>query len=78
VTAAFLPSAREKVLGKKGFADTLCAEPTLPSATLGKVVAECFSGFADVLCAEPTLPSVALGKVIAECFSGTRQSRRFR
>jgi hypothetical protein len=50
----------------------------LPSATLGKVVAECFSGFADVLCAEPTLPSVTLGKVIAECFSGTRQSRRFR
>jgi hypothetical protein len=54
VTAAFLcrvlpdtrqtslPSAREKVLGKEGFADALCAEPSLPSATLGKAVAECF------------------------------------
>jgi hypothetical protein len=43
VTAAFLcrvlsgtrqttlPSAREKVLGKDGFADALCAEPSLPS-----------------------------------------------
>jgi hypothetical protein len=35
-----LPSAREKVLDKEGFADALCAEPSLPSATLGK--AECF------------------------------------
>jgi hypothetical protein len=26
-----LPSAREKVLDKKGFADALCAEPSLPS-----------------------------------------------
>jgi hypothetical protein len=26
-----LPSAREKVLGKEGFADTLCVEPSLPS-----------------------------------------------
>jgi hypothetical protein len=54
VTAAFLcrvlpgtrqtslPSAREKVLGKEGFADALCAEPFLPSATLGKAFAECF------------------------------------
>jgi hypothetical protein len=54
VTAAFLcrvlsgtwqtslPSAREKVLGKEGFADALCAEPSLPSATLGKAFAECF------------------------------------
>jgi hypothetical protein len=38
----FLPSAREKVLDKEGFADALCAELSLPSATLGKVVAECF------------------------------------
>jgi hypothetical protein len=38
----FLPSAREKVLGKEGFADALCAEPSLPSATLGKAFAECF------------------------------------
>jgi hypothetical protein len=37
-----LPSAREKVLSKEGFADALCAEPFLPSATLGKAFAECF------------------------------------
>jgi hypothetical protein len=37
-----LPSAREKVLGKEGFADALCAEPSSPSATLGKAFAECF------------------------------------
>jgi hypothetical protein len=37
-----LPSAREKVLGKEGFADALFAEPSLPSATLGKAFAECF------------------------------------
>jgi hypothetical protein len=54
VTAAFLcrvlpgtrqtslSSAREKVLGKDGFADALCTEPSLPSATLGKAFAECF------------------------------------
>jgi hypothetical protein len=54
VTAAFLcrvlsgtrqttlPSAREKVLGKDGFADALYAEPSLPSVTLGKAFAECF------------------------------------
>jgi hypothetical protein len=54
VTAAFLcrvppgtrqtslPSAREKVLGKEGFADALFAEPSLPSVTLGKAFAECF------------------------------------
>jgi hypothetical protein len=54
VTAAFLcrvlsgtrqttlPSAREKVLSKDGFADALYAEPSLPSATLGKAFAECF------------------------------------
>jgi hypothetical protein len=54
VTAAFLcrvlsgtrqttlPSALEKVLGKDGFADALYAEPSLPSATLGKAFAECF------------------------------------
>jgi hypothetical protein len=32
----FLPSAREKALGKEGFADALFAEPFLPSVTLGK------------------------------------------
>jgi hypothetical protein len=37
-----LPSAREKVLGKKGFADALFAEPSLPSVTLGKTFVECF------------------------------------
>jgi hypothetical protein len=54
VTAAFLcrvlpgnrqtslPSAREKVLDKEGFADALFAEPSLPSVTLGKAFAECF------------------------------------
>jgi hypothetical protein len=57
-----LPSAREKVLGKEGFADVLFAEPFLPSVTLGK------EGFADVLFAEPFLPSVTLGKAFAECF----------
>jgi hypothetical protein len=42
-----LPSAREKTLGKEGFADALCVEPSLPSATLGKGFAECFCGFAE-------------------------------
>jgi hypothetical protein len=37
-----LSSAREKVLGKEGFADALCVEPSLLSATLGKAFAECF------------------------------------
>jgi hypothetical protein len=36
-----LPSAREKVLGKEGFADALFTEPSLPSVTLGKAFAEC-------------------------------------
>jgi hypothetical protein len=35
-------SAQEKVLGKEGFADALCVEPSLSSATLSKVFAECF------------------------------------
>jgi hypothetical protein len=37
----------EKVLGKEGFADVLFAEPFLPSTTLDKAYAECFSGFAE-------------------------------
>jgi hypothetical protein len=37
-----LPSAREKVLGKESFADALFVEPSLPSATLTKALAECF------------------------------------
>jgi hypothetical protein len=46
-SAKSLPSAREKVLGKEVFADVLFAEPSLPSATLGKAFAECFAGFAE-------------------------------
>jgi hypothetical protein len=42
-----MPSAREKVLGKEAFADVLFVEPYLPSATLCKNFAECFSGFAE-------------------------------
>jgi hypothetical protein len=42
-----VPSAREKVLDKEVFADVLFVEPSLPSATLGKDFAECFSGFAE-------------------------------
>jgi hypothetical protein len=42
-----VPSAREKVLVKEAFANVLFAEPSLPSATLGKACAECFSSFAD-------------------------------
>jgi hypothetical protein len=42
-----VPSVRQKVLGKEAFADVLFAEPSLPSATLGKGFAECFSGFAE-------------------------------
>jgi hypothetical protein len=41
-SAKSLPSAREKVLDKEGFADEMCVEPSLPSATLGKAFAECF------------------------------------
>jgi hypothetical protein len=37
-----LPSAREKVLDKDGFADALYAEPFLPIATLSKAFAEYF------------------------------------
>jgi hypothetical protein len=46
-SAKSVSSAQEKVLGKEGFADALFAEPSLPSATLGKACAECFSGFAE-------------------------------
>jgi hypothetical protein len=34
-------------LGKEGFADEMCAEPSLASVTLGKAFAECSSGFAE-------------------------------
>jgi hypothetical protein len=59
-SAKSVPSAREKVLGKEGFADVLCVEPSLPSATLGKVFAECFSGFAECFrhSAKPSIPVV--------------------
>jgi hypothetical protein len=55
-----LPSDREKTLGKEGFADALCAEPYLPSATLGKGFAECFCGFAECFghSAKPANPVV--------------------
>jgi hypothetical protein len=60
-----LPSAREKALGKEGFADTLCAEPSLPSATLGKTFAECFWGFAECFghSAKPAIPVVFVVEV---------------
>jgi hypothetical protein len=51
-----LPSVREKALGKEGFADALCAEPSLPSVTLGKAFAECFGHSA-----KPAIPVVSLG-----------------
>jgi hypothetical protein len=38
----FFAECPRKVLGKEGFADALCADPSLPSATLGKAFAECF------------------------------------
>jgi hypothetical protein len=55
-----LSSAREKVLDKKGFADALCAEPYLPSATLGKAFGECFKCFAECFShsAKPTISVV--------------------
>jgi hypothetical protein len=52
-SAKTLPSAREKVLGKESFADALCAEHSLPSATLGKDFAECFRHSA-----KPSIPVV--------------------
>ena len=44
-----LPSAREKALGKAGFAGRRIAVCASPSATLGKEVAECYSAFAECL-----------------------------
>jgi len=44
-----LPSAREKALGKAGFAGRRKAVCDSPSATLGKEFAECFSAFAECL-----------------------------
>ena len=46
-TAQSLPSARQKALGKAGFAVPLFAESSLPSATLGKPYAECNRAFAE-------------------------------
>jgi hypothetical protein len=51
-----LPSVREKVLGKEAFADVLFAEPSLPSATLGKAFAKCFWGFAECFGHSAKLP----------------------
>ena len=61
-----LPSAREKTLGKEGFVDALCVEPSLLSATLGKGLAECFCGFAECFVLR------ALGKA---CESGSESLR---
>jgi len=44
-----LPSAREKALGKAGFAGRRKAVCASPSATLGQQFAECFSAFAECL-----------------------------
>jgi hypothetical protein len=45
--------------------DALFAEPSLPSATLGKVFAECFSDFAECFrhSAKQPIPVVILGKI---------------
>ena len=63
-----LPSAREKVIGKEGFADALFAEPSLPSVTLGKAFAECKIAFA--VCLEHTakklIPVVVGYQLVAE------------
>jgi hypothetical protein len=48
-SANSLPSARQKVLGKEAVADVQFAERSLPSVTLGKAFAECFSSFAECL-----------------------------
>jgi hypothetical protein len=48
-TANSLPSARQKVLGKKAVADVQFAERSLPSVTLGKAFAECKIAFAECL-----------------------------
>jgi hypothetical protein len=85
-----LPNAREKVLGKEGFVDALCVEPSLPSVFKALSSASGTrqnallnarekvlgkEGFADALCVEPSLLSVFKALPSA---SGTRQSRRFR
>jgi hypothetical protein len=45
-------ATQEKVLGKEGFADKICVESSLPSATLGKAFPEYF------LAAKPSIPVV--------------------
>jgi hypothetical protein len=62
-SAKTLPSAREKVLGKEGFADVLCTEPYLSSVTLGKVFAECFLGRHST---KPSIPVVYTGIVVVK------------
>jgi hypothetical protein len=64
-------SAREKVLGKEGFADVLFAEPSLPSATLGKDCAECFLGFAECFrhLAKRSIPVVNLATKNITCLA---------
>jgi hypothetical protein len=46
-SAKFLPSARQKILGKDAVADVQFAERSLPSVTLGKAFAECKGKGAD-------------------------------
>jgi hypothetical protein len=77
-----LPSAREKVLGKEGFADALYVESSLPSVTLGKepdmgtlsgrIFAECHRWHSAKTDSLPSVVSQALGKgnSFAECQPG--------
>jgi hypothetical protein len=63
-----LPSAREKTLGKEGFADALFAEPSLPSVTLGKRLCRVFLRLRRVL--------QALGEAIDSCSEYSLQKKR--
>jgi hypothetical protein len=75
VTAAFLAECPKKVLCKEGFADALCAEPSLSSATLGKAFAECFGHSA-----KPSIPVVSSGEdrdgIARGCASSSRKLPR--
>jgi hypothetical protein len=48
-SANYLPSARQKVLGKEAVADVQFAERSLPSVTLGKAFAKCKIAFVECL-----------------------------
>jgi hypothetical protein len=47
LSRAVLGCARQKALSKEAFADDFFAEPSLPSAALGKAFAECILLFAE-------------------------------